>query len=106
MNQDEQLIEQELANRFDILDDFEITPPSFAYFRQMVEKQQAALRCAQRIQLALFTVVAAALVAGLTFCTGRFELFFFALQALGFIGAIAGMAVYFVQSKRLKEGLR
>jgi hypothetical protein len=95
----------ELEKSADILDDIEIKTPDFLFFKDMVQKQQEIVRCAQQRQLMLFIIVAAVLVSGIILCMGRFTVLFFAVQALAFSGAIAGLAVFFSRTRRLKDGL-
>ena len=88
------------------LDEVETPTPDFAYFKELAEREMAAVRRSQLRQFALFVAVALALVAGLLFCLGSFQTVFFVLQGVAVAGAVAGLAVFFTRSARPKEGTR
>jgi hypothetical protein len=83
-----------------------IVPPAhdFLFFKDMVEKQQAIARRAQKRQLMLFVAVAAVLVSALIACMGQFMVFIIALQGAAVMGAITGLAVFFIRNRKLKAG--
>jgi hypothetical protein len=83
-----------------------VEPPArdFRFFRELVERQQAAARRVQRRQLALFTAVAALLVSAIIVFMGSYPVFILALQCAAVAGAIAGLAVFFARSRKLKAG--
>jgi hypothetical protein len=97
MKLDDKALAERLAESATKLDGVEAGDPGFQFFRDMVDKQQKALRRTQRRQLALFTVVAAVLVSALIFCMGNFQLLFFVLQGAALMGAVAGLAFFFIK---------
>jgi Flp pilus assembly protein TadB len=106
MKQEDEEIKTALAQSAEKIDGVEVATPDFMFFKDMVKKQQAAARRAQKRQLALFVVVAAFLLSVLIFLTGMSEVFFIALQAAAFAGAVFGLVVFFTRARRLKEGTR
>lgn len=106
MRPDDERLAEELADRIPKLDETEAQTPDFAYFRDLVHKQQAAVRRAQRRQLALFVAVAAALVSAIILCMGRSEVFLYAFQGAAVAAAAAVLSVSFIRARRLKEGTR
>jgi hypothetical protein len=76
--------------------------PDFQFFKSMVEKQRAAARRAQKRQLALFVVVAVLTVSAVIALTGSYPAFIIALQAAAVAGSAAGLAVFFLKSRRPK----
>jgi hypothetical protein len=88
------------------LDAVEPPTPDFLFFKDMVGKQQAALRCAQKLQFALFTAVAAMLMAALIVCLGRFLFFVVALQGLAIAIAAGALAAFFLRNRRQHAGAR
>lgn len=103
MNEDER-IREELSKSASKIDGATPHTPDFQFFRDMVERQQATVRRSQRRQLALFVLVAAALVSAVILCMGAFGFFFLALQGAAVAGSIAGLAVFIIRSRRLKAG--
>jgi len=102
----EQEVLQKLSQSAGALDEVQPPTPEFAHFKALVDRQQALVRRAQRIQLALFAAVALALVSSVVLLSGRFEAFFVALQAAALSGAIIGLALFSRKTRRQAEGVR
>ncbi len=103
MEHDEK-IRNGLAAGAEKLDAAELHAPDFQFFKGMVEKQQAAVRRAQKRQLALFAAVAALILSAVVVFTGSYPAFILILQAAAVAGSLAGLAVFFVKSRWLKAG--
>lgn len=106
MRQDEEQIKAALERSAKKLDGVDVAVPDFIYFKNMVNKQQAAVRRAQKRQLALFVVVAVVILSAVICLTGISGAFLLALQGAAFAGGIAGLAVFAARTRRLKEGTR
>lgn len=104
MKHEDEALKEELEKSIQKLEDAEVPTPEFKYFKDMVDKQQAAVRKAQKRQLALFSIVAAALISAIILLMGKFEVLFIVLQGAAFIGSIAGLSVFY--ARRPKEGFR
>lgn len=99
MGHDEK-VGEELAASAAKLDAAGLDVPDFQFFKSIVEKQQTIMRRSQRRQLALFTAVAAMLVSALIVGMGWSLAFVIALQGAAVAGAIAGLTVFFLRSRR------
>lgn len=106
MKPDDRQLADKLADSAEKLNGIDAPSPDFQYFKALVDRQQEALRQAQRRQLALFIVVAAVLVSALMVCLGRFEILFIALQTAAFMGAVAGLAFFFIRKPREGTSVR
>jgi len=104
MGNEQERIEQALKDSAAELDAAQVTTPDFMVFKTLAEKQLSAIRRAQRRQFALFAAVAALLVSALLLCMGESLVFVIALQAAAVGGAIVGLAVTFIRSRKLKAG--
>lgn len=102
----EEKLTEELAQRAVLLDEMDVPRPGFLQIKQMVERQQAAVRRAQRRQLALFILVAGLVVSAVLYCLGNLQTVFFAVQGGAMAVAITTLCVSFARSSRLKVGVR
>lgn len=96
-------IGEKLTGSAQKLDGANVPAPAFQYFKDLVDREQARARRSQRRQLALFVAVALALVAGLLFCMGSYQVVFIALQGAAALGAAAGLAWFFL--RKPQEGV-
>lgn len=104
MKNDDEKFEHELENSFIQLDNIEIPTPDFKFFKDMVDKQQAAARRAQKRQLGLFIAVAAVLMSAIIFFIGQSEMLFVAMQGAAVLAAVACLSVFY--ARKPKEGFR
>jgi hypothetical protein len=106
MGNEDERIETGLAQSAAKLDKAEPPSPDFQFFKDIVVEQQAALRHAQRVQFAVFAVVAAMLIAALILFMGRSLFFIVALQGLAMVIAAAALSAFFLKSRRQHAGAR
>lgn len=106
MMNEEQKLTEELQQRAALLDEIEVPRPDFLQIKQMVERQQAAVRRAQMRQLMLFILVAGLVVSGVLYCLGNLRMVFFAVQGAAIVVAILTLCVSFVRAPRVKAGTR
>lgn len=97
-------ISQSLNAKVEAIDGIEPPTPEFGYFKAMVDRQQAIIRRAQRIQLVLFIAVAFALVSALILMAGQYQVLFLALQGAAFTGTVMGLVLYSLKTRRQTGG--
>ena len=103
MDQEKEL-QQKLDHSIKALDGIEPPTPDFTHFKALVDRQQALVRRARRVQLALFVAVALAIVSTMVLVSGHVEAFFVIMQAAIAGASVIGLAIYSLHARRQAQG--
>lgn len=100
MAHDEKSIVEELEKAAAKLDGIEAPTPDFTYFKALADRQQSRRKRAERVQLALFAVVAVMLVSAIILLAGLSVTYFLFLQGAVLTGTAAGLAVFSFKARK------